>query len=96
MPIGKHLSDNNPGGTALGQSATDTIGFYGFTPVVQPADTSQSVVATTALTTITDIVTTASVTGAFNSVVARVTALWVLTNRMRADLVTLGLIKGSI
>jgi hypothetical protein len=37
MAIGKQLSDNNSSGTALGQSATDTIAFYGATPVVQRA-----------------------------------------------------------
>lgn len=31
----KQLSDANPGGTGLGQSATDTISFYGSTPVAQ-------------------------------------------------------------
>lgn len=35
MAIGKQLSDQNPSGTALGQSATDTISFYGATPVAQ-------------------------------------------------------------
>jgi hypothetical protein len=91
----KQLSDGGPDGTQLGQSATDLVGFYGFTPVDQPAATAQSAVATTALTTITDIVTTASLTGAFNSVVAAVEALRVLANANRAALVELGLIKGS-
>ena len=31
----KQLSDGNPGGSGLGQSATDKISFYGITPVVQ-------------------------------------------------------------
>ncbi len=31
----KQLSDANPGGSGLGQSATDLISFYGITPVVQ-------------------------------------------------------------
>lgn len=35
MAIGKQLSDLNPSGTALGQSATDTISFYGKTPIAQ-------------------------------------------------------------
>lgn len=92
----KYLTDGDDAGHSMGQAATDLISFYGFTPVVQPADTSQSAVLTTALTTITDIVTTASMTGAINSVIARVSALVVLTNRIRADMVTLGLQKGSI
>lgn len=41
MAIGKQLSDANPNGTALGQSATDTISFYGATPVVQRAASIQ-------------------------------------------------------
>jgi hypothetical protein len=31
----KQLSDGNPGGTGLGQSATDLISFYGVAPVAQ-------------------------------------------------------------
>lgn len=42
MAIGKQLSDANPDGVALGQSATDTIGFYGKTPVVQRALAAQA------------------------------------------------------
>ena len=41
MAIGKQLSDNNSSGTALGQSATDTIGFYGVTPVAQRSAVTQ-------------------------------------------------------
>jgi hypothetical protein len=33
--MSKELSDANPDGTSMGQSATDKIGFYGITPVVQ-------------------------------------------------------------
>lgn len=41
MAAGKQLSDANPSGTSLGQSATDTISFYGATPVVQRAASIQ-------------------------------------------------------
>lgn len=41
MSIGKQLSDANSSGTALGQSATDTISFYGVTPVAQRANAIQ-------------------------------------------------------
>lgn len=91
----EYIGDGGPDGTMIGKTSSHLIGFYGATPVDQPAATAQSAVPTTALTTITDIVTTASVTGAFNSVVARVEALVVLTNKMRTDLVELGLLKGS-
>lgn len=42
MSIGRQLSDSNSSGTALGQSATDTISFYGVTPVAQRASAVQA------------------------------------------------------
>lgn len=69
----KQLSDGNPLGTRLGQSATDLVGFYGATPVVQPTSAAQSA-----------ITTGASLVG----VVA-------LVIEIRAQLVSLGLLKGS-
>jgi hypothetical protein len=55
MAIGKHLSDKNPDGTALGQSATDLISFYGATPVAQRASSIQaaSVVSATSFISVT-------------------------------------------
>lgn len=40
MATYKQLSDGNPDGTILGQSASDLIGFYGTTPAAQPAHTA--------------------------------------------------------
>ncbi len=37
------LSDGNSAGTVLGQSATDKIGFFGGTPVVQPSGNAKGV-----------------------------------------------------
>lgn len=34
MAFGKQLSDDNPDGTGLGQSASDKIGFYGLATAV--------------------------------------------------------------
>jgi len=42
MAIGRQLSDANAAGTALGQSATDLISFYGVTPVAQRAAAIQA------------------------------------------------------
>lgn len=47
-----HLSDGRPDGTLVGSSASDKVGFYGATPVVQRAT------ATTHTTT--NVVTSAS------------------------------------
>lgn len=91
----KELSDGGADGSRLGQSVSDLVGFWGATPVDQPAATAQSALATATLTTITDIVTTASVTGAFNAVVARVAAATTLVNQLRSDLIDAGIIKGS-
>lgn len=43
----KYISDQNPDGTVLGTDSSDLIGFWGATPVDQPA------ALTAALTTIT-------------------------------------------
>jgi len=92
----KELSDGGPDGTRLGQSTSDLVGFWGATPVNQPADTNQFAITTTALTTITDIVTTASLTAALNAVVARVNSISLWADRVRTDLVEVGIQKGSI
>ena len=80
----KHVSDNNPDGTLVGQSATDKVAFYGATTVVQPTSASQAAAAATTTTTAT---TTALQTD--------LDAVRVLANQLRSELVTLGVIKGS-
>lgn len=52
MPDYNHVSDGRPDGTMVGQAASDKVGFYGTTPVVQRAT------ATTHTTT--NVVTSAS------------------------------------
>jgi hypothetical protein len=94
MSVKQH-SDGGPDGNTFGQSTTDKIAFWGKTPVDQPAATNQFAVTTSALTTITDIVTTASMTGAINAIVARVDSLSLFAYQLRADLVEVGIIKGS-
>jgi hypothetical protein len=42
------LSDKNPDGTKLGQSASDLIAFYGTTPVSQRASSVQATIASSA------------------------------------------------
>lgn len=43
-----YLGDNNPDGMVLGLSATEKIGFFGATPVVQQSVTAPATTATTA------------------------------------------------
>jgi hypothetical protein len=46
----KQLSDGNPDGTVLGQSASDLVAFHGATPVDQAASISLATNATIATT----------------------------------------------
>lgn len=82
----KQLSDRNTNGTILGQDTSDLIGFYGKTAVVQPSGAEQAAVSTTAATTTTPWGFTTSTQA--NAIVS-------LVNQIRADLVSLGLLKGS-
>jgi len=78
---------NNQGdGTQVGASALDLVGFYGATPVVQPTSANEAAVTTTAATT-------TSPWGFSTSTQAN--AIVTLVNQLRADLVSLGLIKGA-
>lgn len=45
VTLARQLSDGSPDGTIFGQSSTDTISFYGATPVVQPSGNAQAAVA---------------------------------------------------
>lgn len=80
----RYLGTNSPDGTVLGYDSAEKIGFYGATPVVQPSSASQAAVTATTTTTAT---TTALETD--------IDAVRVLTNQLRSELVSLGLIKGS-
>jgi hypothetical protein len=53
----KHLSDKGPDGSLLGQSATDKIGFFGATPVVQPAAIADATDTTTAIAKVNLVIT---------------------------------------
>lgn len=91
----RQLTDLGSEGTKLGQSAADLVGFYGATPAAQPSGTSQSAVATTAITTLATTPTATDIAVAVNSLISRQSAAVTLVNQMRSDLVTLGLLKGS-
>ena len=91
----EYIDSGNDDGIGIGQSATEKVGFYGKTPVVQPAATAQSAVATTAITTLVTTPTATDIAVAVNSLITRVSAAVTLVNQLRSDLVTLGPIKGS-
>lgn len=87
-PTYQYLDNQNSGadGTILGQTTASKVGFYGTTPAAQPTSSSQAAVASTAATS----------TNAWGFTTStQANALVTLANRLRADLVTLGIIKGS-
>ncbi len=94
---------------ALGNAVTDLIGLWGVTATTQPASSSQAAVTTLSITA-ASISTTTITTGAVflnnsthisvlqtsvNDTITRVSALTVLVNQLRADLISSGNIKGS-
>lgn len=70
-----------------GASATSTVGFYGATPIVQPANAAQAAV------TLTTVLQGASAYGFTTN--TGLTAFIAQVENIRASLVLLGLLKGS-
>ena len=87
MPSYEYVMYESPDGAQFGNSATSSkIGFFAASPVVQPTSASQAAVATTAATT-------GAATYGLTS--AQANGVITLLNKIRTDLVALGLIKGS-
>jgi len=84
MPL-RQLSDGNPDGTVLGQSASDLISFYNTSPVAQRSCSAQAAVPTTPPTN----------TSPYGFSQAQATAIITLLNEVRTTLVGLGLMKGQ-
>jgi hypothetical protein len=95
------------GGQVVGQSASDLVGFYGATAIVQPSGSGQGAVTaitdasggtgayTNGILTITGTYNQAILANAIATLVLQGNANKVLVNQLRSDLVSLGLIKGS-
>lgn len=67
----RQLSDGNSQGTVLGQSAADPIGFFGTTPVVQPASTGAT--GTVAAGATTNVFTNTTFSGGIGTTAYTVT-----------------------
>lgn len=77
------------GGDVLGATSTSKIGFYGLaTPIVQPTSSLEAVAISTAAVSI-------SATQWAYTTSTQADGIVRLVNRLRADLVALGLIAGS-
>lgn len=90
----KQISDGDPDGWRIGQSASDKGGFFGATPVIQVTDPNQGAL-THAVGTADG--TVADVGGAFNQTTLNDNFKECTSriNALRSALVSLGLIKGS-
>lgn len=76
--------------TVAPNATVDAVGFFGVTPVVQPTTSLQAAVLTTAA-----ISSAATNGGWLFSTSTQANGIVTLVNRLRADLVSLGIIKGS-
>ena len=73
-------------GLKIGGAATDKVGFYGATPIVQRSGAAQAAVATTGATNSSPYGYTTA---------AQADAIVTLLNEIRAALVAAGIIKGA-
>ena len=81
----EQVTYNSPDGAQMGSAATEKIAFFGATPITQPTSSSQA-----ALTLIT------ATSGGFGfSTSAGFAAFTTQLENIRANLVLLGLLKGS-
>lgn len=93
----KQLADGGPDGTQLGQSATDKVGFYGTTPVVQPTAAAQAAVTDSSGGAAAPTNGVAALTSTYNSTILgnAIATILAQTNAMRTALVNTGIMKGS-
>lgn len=108
---GAAITDSIVGGaSSLGENATDTIGFYGATPIAQPSGASQAAFTPSTLTSIGATVFSQAFTGIWgfssstvaksyrtqiNKIIVDLPKVSTLLLKIRANLVSLGLAKGG-
>lgn len=97
------------GGGTLGNATSDLVGLWGATASTQPSSSSQAAVTTLTISTVV-VSFSASTASAFfltnstqitdlvsiiNSLNTRLSAVTILANQLRTDLISVGAIKGS-
>jgi len=85
MPEYEYVGDGRPDGTIVGRASTEKVGFWGIAPITQPTNSAQA-----ALTLVTAMSANFgfSTSAAFNAFTAQL-------ENIRANLVLMGLLKGS-
>lgn len=93
----QYVGEGRADGCIVFTSATKKGAFFGKTPIVQPSGAGQAAVTTTAITTAATSTTPYGFATAAqaDNLMEIVAANRTLVNQMRADLVSLGLMKGS-
>lgn len=93
----KELGDGGPDGTRLGKTASELVGLWGATPIVQPSGANQGAITDSSGGTANLSTGVAALTGSYNSTIianAFATVVAQLT-AFRTALVAAGVIKGS-
>lgn len=82
---------------AVGQSASDLVGFYGATPIAQPSGAAQAAVTDASGGTGAASNGILTLTGTYNSTILAnaIATLAAQSNALRNALVSVGIIKGS-
>ena len=85
-------------GFVVGQSASDLVGFYGATPIAQPAAAAQAAVVDGSTGTAAPTNGILPLTGTYNStlLINAIATLAAQGNAIRNALVSVGIIKGSL
>ncbi len=84
-------------GSSTGNAITDEIGFYGVSPVAQPAGAAQAALVDGSVGLASATTGIAALTGTYNSalIVNAIATLAAQGNALRAALVSVGIIKGG-
>jgi len=93
----KYIGESESDGVCLGQAATDKLGFYGTTPVVQPTAAAQAAITDGSTGTAAPTNGIQPLTATYNStlLINAIATIAAAVNAQRTALVNLGLMKGS-
>lgn len=93
----KYVESGGADGRQLGASATDLVGFWGATPIVQPTAAAQAAITDGSTGTANAATGVAALTATYNStlLINAIATIIAQTNAIRTALVNSGIMKGS-
>lgn len=91
------VGDGRSDGQLLGNSASDYVGFWGATPVVQPSGANQGAITDSSGGTANLSTGVAALTATYNSTIIANALATIIAHQtaVRSALVTAGILKGS-